>query len=219
MLFNKTNLLIGLLFSLTCNALEGQSTSVATETAKTYVSLEEALNSPFKVYRLDLSNQEFKNLPDSIWTKFENLEYLSLKNDHLSKIPDGIGYLKKLRVLDLSGNDFKVLPQSFSGLTNLTEIYLNNENRMNYTKTLNVIKDLPSLRILHLENDNLKKIPRSLMSLQQIESLYLNNNLFNTFPKKLKELKNLKYLDLQNNQLKFNDFELQNFGEGIKIRF
>jgi Leucine-rich repeat (LRR) protein len=215
----KVSVLIGMLFTLSSNTLKAQAVSAAANTAKAFVSLEAALKNPIKVYRLDLSNQQFKSLPDSIWSKFENLEYLSLKNDHLREIPKGIGNLKNLRVLDLSGNDFKVLPQSFSRLSNLSEIYLNDEKRMNYSKTFDVIKNLPNLRVLHLENDYLKKIPKSLMNLQQIESLYLNNNLLNTFPKELKDLRNLKYLDLHDNKFKFKNHELQNFGEGIKIRF
>lgn len=219
MSFIKTNVLIGILFALSPNVLNAQTAEATTDTEKAYKSLEEALKSPDKVYRLDLSNQQFKTLPDSTWSKFKNLEYLSLKNDHLSEIPRGIGNLKNLRVLDLSGNDFKVLPQSFSKLLNLSEIYLNDEKEMNYTKTFSIIKDLPNLRILHLENDSLKEIPASLFYMQQIESLYLNNNLFNTFPKELKDLKNLKYLDLHDNKFKFQNYERKNLGEGIKIRF
>ncbi len=214
----KISFLTAILFTLSFSMLNAQAVTTAAASEKSYKSLEEALKNPVRVYRLDLSNQQFKTLPDSIWSKFENLEYLSLKNDHLKEIPKGIGNLKNLRVLDLSGNDFKVLPQSFSGLNNLSEIYLNNESKMNYTKTFSVIKNLPNLRVLHLENDNLKKVPKSLLYLQQIDTLYLNNNLFNTFPMELKNLKNLKFLDLHDNKFKFKSFESQNLGEGIKIR-
>jgi Leucine-rich repeat (LRR) protein len=37
-----------------------------------------------------------------------------LKNDHLTAIPKEItGLKKKLKVLELSGNDFSVLPEDF----------------------------------------------------------------------------------------------------------
>ncbi len=89
-----------------------------------FKNLKEALKSPEKVFRLNLSNQPV-NLPDSIWSTFINLEYLSLKDDHLIEFPEGITRLKKLKTLDLSGNDFKVIPVQFLELSNLEELYLN----------------------------------------------------------------------------------------------
>lgn len=213
------NILIGVLFVLSLNKANSQNTADSSLVKKEFNSLEEALRNPTKVYRLNLSNQKLKVLSDSIWEKFENLEYLSLKNDHLKEIPAGIGNLKKLKTLDLSGNDFKVLPKSFSRLKNLNEIYLNDEKEMDFNQSLVVIKGLPNLKIVHLENDNLKVIPESLMYLTQLETLYLNNNLFNKIPTELKELKNLKFIDLHDNRFKPNDPSLQNNGIGIKIRF
>jgi transposase len=50
--------------------------------------LNDALKNPERIYRLNLSNQ---NKLDGVdWSKFINLEYLSLKNDHLKEIPSGI---------------------------------------------------------------------------------------------------------------------------------
>lgn len=91
-----------------------------------FKNLKEALKSPEKVFRLNLSNQPV-NLPDSIWSTFINLEYLSLKDDHLIEFPKGITRLKKLKTLDLSGNDFKEIPVQFLELSNLEELYLNDQ--------------------------------------------------------------------------------------------
>lgn len=215
----RINILIAVFFILSLHAMNGQTAADSSAKNKEYKSLEEALRNPTKVYRLDLSNQNFKMLSDTIWDKFENLEYLSLKNDHLKELPAGIGNLKNLRTLDLSGNDFKVLPTSFSRLKNLNEIYLNDEKEMDFNKSLVVIKGLPNLKVVHLENDDLKVIPESLLYLTQLETLYLNNNLFNKIPMELKELKKLKFIDLHDNKFKPNDPSLQNNGIGVKIRF
>jgi Leucine-rich repeat (LRR) protein len=185
-------------------------------------SIDEALKNPEKVYRLDLSNQAIKMPSDSIWEKFTNLEYLSFKNDHLTNLPDGISKLKRLKILDLSGNDFKVLPQSLSMLENLQELYLNDEKKMDVTKSLFVIKDLPSLRILHLENDHLKSIPKNLVYFKNLDTLYLNNNRLKQAPIELKELRRLKYVDLHDNKYKLKNQslqDLQNEAAGLKIRF
>lgn len=186
---------------------------------KEFFILEEALKYPEKVYRLNLSNSNFKMPSDSVWIRFTNLEFLSLNNDHLKEIPEGIGNLKNLKTLDLSGNDFRVLPKSFSNLFNLKEIYLNDESNMNVDQTLMVLKDLPKLQILHLENDNLKRIPKSLMNFTHLEELYLNNNRFKKIPKELNQIKSLHYVDLHDNKTKIEmkGIDLQRFG--FQMRF
>jgi len=186
---------------------------------KEYSSLEEALKEPEKVYRLNLSNQNLKLPSDSIWAKFQNLEYLNLKNDHLKNIPVGLSYLKNLKVLDLSGNDFKRLPQAFSNLENLEEIYLNDERNIELDESLLVLKDLPNLRIVHLENDNLKSFPKSLLYFDNLEILYLNNNSFKKTPVEIQGLKSLKYIDLHDNKYRLDIQSLQNPGFGPQLRF
>lgn len=185
-----------------------------------YDNLEEALKHPEDVTRLNLSNQDLNMLPDSIWDKFKNLQYLSLRNDHLKEIPSGIGKLKNLEVLDLSNNDFKILPQSFSMLENLREIYLNEEKNMDVYQSLDVLKDLPNLRIIHLENDNLKSIPKNLLDFPYLESLYLNNNRFKKVPiNELKEFRSLDFIDFHDNKFMLNDNDLRNRESGIIISF
>jgi len=216
----KINLFILAFLVLASIKVKAQITADSSWKKKEYLNFEEALKTPEKVYRLNLSNQKFKMPPDSIWARFSNLEYLNLKNDHLTNLPVGIGNLKNLKVLDLSGNNFKILPQSFSSLENLTEIYLNDEKKMDIDKSLLVIENLPNLRILHLENDNLKKIPENLLHFKHLEILYLNNNKFKQPPIiDLKILKNLNYIDLHDNKLRLNNQNFQNQGFGPKIRF
>jgi Leucine-rich repeat (LRR) protein len=186
---------------------------------KIFTNLEDALKNADKVYRLDLSNQSPKLPADSVWFRLKNLEFLSLKNDHLKEIPSGLGYLKNLKTLDLSGNDFKVLPNSFSNLTNLRELYLNDEKKMDVNQSLIVIKDLPKLSILHLENDNLKSIPSNIFLMRNLETLYLNDNRISRIPQELKKLDNLKYLDLHHNKLKPASQEMMSPSHGFKIRF
>ena len=119
----------------------------------------------------------------------------------------------------MSGNDFQVLPQSYSSLTNLTELYLNDEKKMDINKSLLIIKDLPNLKILHLENDNLKSIPSDLLYFNNLEKLYLNNNKFRQTPVELQELKELNFIDLHDNKYKLNYPEIEDQGFGIKIQF
>ena len=157
----------------------------STQIKKEYSNLEEALKNPEKVYRLNLSNQNIE-LPKESWSKFINLEYLSFKNDHLKEIPNEIALLKNLKVLDLSGNDFKILPLSFSELSNLEELFLNDEKNMKLYDNIEIISLLPHLRVLHLENDNLSNLPKNIFKLTNLESLFLNHNNFKQIPKDIK---------------------------------
>lgn len=188
------------LFLLIFGNIVAQITPSKEPEKKEYTSLESALKEPEKVFRLNLSNQKI-NFKEDIWTRFPNLEFLSLKDDHLTNLPEGISQLKNLKILDLSGNDFTTLPNSFKNLNNLEELFLNNEKNMNLEKTIDeTLSLLPKLRILHLENDHLKKLPKNINKVKNLETLYLNDNEFKNFPKEIKNLRDLKYIDFRNNQ-------------------
>jgi len=214
----KYRLLFLLVFVFTSKNVTAQSRIDSIRSKKEFVSMDEALKNPENVYRIDLSNQNVQ-IPDTIWSKFTNLQYLSLKNDHLKEIPEGIGYLKNLRVLDLSGNDFKVLPSTFSNLTNLQELFLNDDRHFKFRKNIPVLSTLPNLKFLHIENDGLKSLPKDIYRLSHLESLYLNNNQFKQIPVELKEMKNLHYLDLHDNKFSLPIENIQNQNFGYKIRF
>jgi hypothetical protein len=58
-----------------------------------------------------------------------NLEYLSLKDDHLTVLPKELFLLKNIR---LKWNNLKVLPKEFSNLKNLGTLSLNDETEMGF---------------------------------------------------------------------------------------
>jgi Leucine-rich repeat (LRR) protein len=197
---------------------KAQSTLDSSQLNKEFFSLDEALKNPINVYRLDLSNQNI-DFSDTMWSIFTNLQYLSLKNDHLKEIPSGSGYLKSLTVLDLSGNDFTVLPSTFVNLVNLKELYINDDKYFQFDKNIPILMNLPNLISLHVENDGLTSLPKDVFRLSHLESLYLNNNQFKNIPIELKELKTLKYLDLHDNKFKLPTLDIQDPKYNFKIGF
>ena len=184
---------------------------------KTFTNLAEAKINPLNVYRLNLSGLPIDSFPVDL-SKFKNLEYLCLNNDHLEFIPREIGDLQNLKVLQLNGDDFKTLPGEFSKLKNLEEVHLNFDKKMDLRKSISVLNTLPKLLTLHLEGDGIKTLPANFGSLVNLQNLYLNNNKFNEIPLEIKGMKNLKYLDLRQNNIpsyKFNDYKP--FGLTIKF--
>lgn len=209
-----------ILLIFVAQTISGQTVIDSLKVKKEFTSLEEALKNPEKVYNLNLSNQNVA-IPKEAWSKFINLEILSFKNDHLKEIPQEIGFLKNLKVLDLSGNDFTSLPKSFSELDHLEELFLNDDKNLQFDKNKKTLNLPINLRILHLEQDNLNNLPKEVYELKKLESLFLNNNNFIEVPKDLKGLKNLRKLDFHDNkipnQLKGEQYKNQNFG--FKIIF
>ncbi|MCZ8198230.1 MAG: leucine-rich repeat domain-containing protein [Flavobacterium sp.] len=198
-------------------ALSNLSFGQNNEKEKEFTTLNDALKSPEKVFRLNLSNQDI-SISSEQWLRFINLEYLNLKNDHLKEIPIAITKIKSLKTIDLSGNDFTILPEEFSNLTNLEEIYLNDEKNMNLPKTLSILAKLPKLKSLHLENDNLSKLPSEILLFKNLENLYLNQNNFKKIPE-IQSLDHLKYLDLKDNNIKPELQDMKNLNFGFKINF
>jgi leucine-rich repeat protein SHOC2 len=59
---------------------------IALDTMRTFRSLERALQNPDQVYRLDLSGQKLKEVPEDI-RKLRNLNHLDLGNNRLKSRP------------------------------------------------------------------------------------------------------------------------------------
>jgi Leucine-rich repeat (LRR) protein len=180
--------------------------------------INQLLSNPEKVIQLDLANSKI-DINKIDFSKFVNLEYLSLKDDHLLELPKELFLLKKLKTLDLSGNDLKVLPNEFSKLTNLEALYLNDENNMDLPASLDVLAKLPKLKSLYLENDHLQFIPQEIFKLQNLEYLSLRKNQLKEIPKNMNSLSHLKSLDLNENNITPDNIELKNLNFGFQITF
>lgn len=205
-------LFMGLLGGI--NSLCSQSINITD--SKRFVSLSEALLSPKEVISLDLSNQKVA-LENVDWSVFTNLEYLSLKNDNLNTVPEGISKLTNLKTLDLSGNNFKVLPKTLKSLSKLQVLYLNDEKQFDLEKSMDVLNNLSGLKELHLENDQLQSLPNQFENMKSLELLYLNDNRFMELPKQIMRLDHLQFLDFKNNKVEASLQEMKNLNFGFKL--
>ena len=177
-----------------------------------------SLSNPSTITRLELNDNTI-DISKIDFSKFVNLEYLSLKDDHLKELPKELFLLKKLKTLDLSRNDLKVLPKEFSQLKNLEALYLNDENNMDLPASLDVLAKLPKLKSLYLENDKIRFIPNEIFKLKKLEYLSLSKNELKEIPKNMNSLSHLKSLDIKDNNLTPDNMEPRNLNFGFKINF
>lgn len=128
--------------------------------------------------------------------------YIYLKYNYISSLPDEINKLYKLEILNL----FTTFPKN---LTLSTLKILNLDNNM-ISKFFSNISSLSSLEILVLSNNKLEELPDEFMKLTDLKNLYLHSNNFSLFPVQVCELNNLEILYLSNNKINEIHKNIQN---------
>lgn len=184
---------------------------------KEYTELNQALVFPDKVTRLNLSGMSMDSLPQEI-SLFKNLTYLNLRNNHLKIFPEELSKLQNLRVLDVGGNLFSSLPQSVSSFASLEELFIDNEQNLDFETSIEAIAGIPKLRTLHLENNREFGTNSSLQKLKNVNSVFVNISMLRYVPKEIYLMENLKFIDFQNNPIKKNHVGLFPVTYGVKIR-
>jgi len=157
---------------------------------------------------IDLKNLIDKPIPrmESIVTENfgvqiinSNVVDLKLYNRWLTHLPDSLGNLPALKLLDLGMNKLIDLPKTIGKLSNLEELYLDG----NKLKTLpDSIGNILSLKILNLFGNQLSYLPESIGKLVSLKKLVLFKNNLISLPESIGNLKSLINLDLYCNDLK-----------------
>jgi len=113
-----------------------------------FSDLEKAKAHPDKVLYLDLSLQKLKSFPKEILT-FKNLERLYIPYNYWPSIPEEIGTLTKLQILDISGNYYlNHLPiEGLSKLKNLKEFQVK-DNKLVAGEVAKLRKALPNCKVV-----------------------------------------------------------------------
>ena len=169
---------------------------------------------------ISITNTSLFSLSDS----FGNLKYLyelCLENANLSNLPTYFQDLLNLRILDLTSNNFKILPDKINYLSNseklnmeyneLTELLPFIENVTFQwislkTRKIETIPDsignLRSLTYLYIGENPISDSPDGITNLQCSQALAINNTLIKELPEFLKILQNLQIIALFNVPLK-----------------
>ncbi len=127
-----------------------------------FISLDDAIRNPTKVYKLNLSRMKLKAIPKEVYT-FVNLQQLDLSYNEITEVPKEIGMLKNLQKLDFTHNKIKELPATISLFKNLEE-FLIGSNQLK-TIPLGMIQ-LKKLLLLEVEEN---KIPEKEVAKLQLQ--------------------------------------------------
>ena len=112
-----------------------------------FENLEAAAKAPVeKVQIIDLSLQKLSSLPDEVFD-YPYLEELYLAYNYWRTLPEEIGTLKNLKVLDISGNYYmKRLPASLGELDNL-DLLIIKDHKLLPGEVEKIRRQLPNTRI------------------------------------------------------------------------
>ncbi|XP_008335716.1 podocan [Cynoglossus semilaevis] len=152
-------------------------------------------------------------LPDHMFNGSESLEVLTLSSNGLRVVPNNLP--SSLYRLHLKSNKLEKVPSgAFKNLSNLRELYLQNNFLSNEGLDNETFSQLNSLECLDLSNNNLSVVPKGLP--RNLVLLHLEKNSIHSIPgDALVSVRNLEYLLLHNNKLRSRSIHPTAF-QGLK---
>lgn len=150
---------------------------------------------------IDLENKRLKAIPDELLAGRQRLvlDTVVLSFNSISELPVSFGpTLMAITELRLDGNELTVLPDSIGQLVGLKVLNL----KMNRIGTLSAaIQNLTNLTTLSLENNRLTCLPEEFGQLRNLKHLKLCDNALQSLPKSFGQLCSLIELDVTKNLL------------------
>ncbi|KAL7859037.1 hypothetical protein SRHO_G00141840 [Serrasalmus rhombeus] len=152
-------------------------------------------------------------LPEGMFNGSDNLEVLIMSSNFLRYVPKGLP--SALYRLHLKNNKLEKIPAgAFENLSQLRELYLQNNLLSNDGMDNNTFSHLTSLEYLDLSNNNLTEVPSGLP--RSLVLLHLEKNSISRIPADaLTPIRNLEYLLLHNNRLRARAIDRDAF-RGLK---
>lgn len=152
------------------------------------------------LYYLDLQNNNIQILKEMAFDALFELEDLNLSNNLLTSIPKTFHNLLKLKELKLSNNRIQSINPYFFGNDN--KEFKSLDLTGNLLKSLNSIENLQYLEFLTINENKIEKVNcTALYTLKNVQMLELDNNQIRRFDCDLDQLPSLYSISLKGNQL------------------
>ncbi|KAK1322984.1 hypothetical protein QJS10_CPA02g01551 [Acorus calamus] len=164
------------------------------------MSLDSLLNPPpnlAAITKLDLSNNNLQMIPESLIARLLNVVVLDVHSNQLKSLPNSIGCLSKLRILNASGNLLDSLPKTIEDCKALEELILNFNQLTRLPDTLGF--ELTNLKKLSVNSNKLICLPYSTSHLTSLRVLDARLNCLRSLPDDLENLTSLHSLNLSQN--------------------
>ena len=146
------------------------------------------------VETLSLMGHSFAEVPDCVAQNGRTLRQLRLSNNGISKASAATFQLRFLELLDLSNNKLTLkASDDWSGLTKLSNLFLNNNPTAELPSSIGQIS---TLEVLSLVNTQITTLPDSFANLTSLRVLDLTNTKIVTTPKAFAGMVNLEQLNL-----------------------
>ncbi|KAL7622624.1 hypothetical protein AAE478_008137 [Parahypoxylon ruwenzoriense] len=171
------------------------------------------------------NNLLYGRMDEDVFANLQNLEILDLHGNNISSLPDGVGKLVRLRMLNLNENAFETLPfESLSKLP-LTEL-LARKNKLRGTLIGPGVESLPQLQILDVAANQIQLISDSTQSLKlpslhqftismnrvsalpdvsswtSLLTINADENSITAFPEGFTSLEKLRHVDFSSNDIR-----------------
>ncbi|XP_078664083.1 uncharacterized protein LOC144907150 [Branchiostoma floridae x Branchiostoma belcheri] len=147
--------------------------------------------------QLDLSNKGLASVPEEVF-HVTDIQYLHLNNNRLTRIPEAIGRLQKLRRLDAFDNLLTSLPQSTISLMDLQELYVYNNKLTELPDGMDALQKLERLLV---RDNKLEVLPQGVCILANLKMFDASRNKLSSFPSGVEKMQGLTKLCLSGNQL------------------
>ena len=178
-----------------------------------------------KEIEIEYLHINYKNIGDQFIREKSKANLIEEMKNLLYKLPDSIGNLTNLRVLDIHSYDknikkedlfnnenifLRVLPDSIGNLVNLRILNLSQNCLRSLPES---IGNLQKLQELNLSYNPLRSLPNSIGNLKNLEELWLEQSGLSNLPDSIVNLKNLKKLKFDLNDRLYNELRYKSWLE------
>ena len=145
---------------------------------------------------LNLGGLGLTEVPDEVFGLAETLEILDLGGNALTRLPEDLGRLARLRVLFASGNPLEVLPPVLGDCAELSQVGFRGCG----------LREIPAealprqLRWLTVTDNAIEALPRALAERPALQKLMLAGNRLSDLPEVLRDAPNLELVRLAANR-------------------